>query len=67
MNKIKNIWHAIQNYVHQHEKVFHHVHNLTHLGYFGMVATHGPYYYPAGILLVLGFVGYVLHIGVEEV
>lgn len=65
MEKIKQKWHAAQAWVHKHEKVFHHAHNVTHLSYFSMVATHGPYHWAAAVLLILGIVGWVLHVEVE--
>jgi hypothetical protein len=66
MDKIKNIWHHIQDYVHRHEKAFHRTHNVTHLSYFAMVATHSAYHWAAAALLILGIISWALHIGEIE-
>ena len=52
---------ALREHAHAHHKAYHHVHNVLHLGYLGMVTAHGPYYIPAGLLFVVIIIGYALH------
>lgn len=64
--RLKASWTAVQAYVQKHEKLFHRTHNVTHLSYFTMVATHGPYHYAALALLILGIISWALHLGEVE-
>jgi hypothetical protein len=65
MGKIKLLWSRVQHCVHSHEKAFHRTHSVTHLSYFAMVATHSAYHWAAAALLILGIIGWVLHLGEE--
>lgn len=56
----KHRWFAIQNLAHRHHRSFHRVHGATHLGYFTLVFTHGPYNLVAGGLIILILLGWVL-------
>ena len=54
-------WTGVKEHAHAHEKQYAKVHHCTHLGYFGMIVTHGPYHYAALACLVLGLIAMVLH------
>jgi hypothetical protein len=47
-------WAACQNFAHIHHMAFKRTHHATHLAYFSMVASHGPYHIAALALLVMG-------------
>lgn len=64
--QLRTIWCQWRNHVHHYERQFQHLNHLTHLSYFGMVMTHGPYHWAAGVLLFLGILGFLLHLGEIE-
>lgn len=47
------------------EHQMHTAHHGLHCVYFLLVATHGPYYWPAALLFVLVLVAMVLHLDLE--
>lgn len=66
MVNLKQVWQTWTAHVHHYERQWHHLNHITHLSYFGMVMTHGPYHWAAGLLLVLGILGFLLHLGEIE-
>lgn len=63
ITKVKEAWNRCCHHVHTHEKGFAKLHNFTHLGYFSCVAVHGPYHWFAGVLLFMGLVMWLMHLG----
>ncbi len=47
-------WKEAQDFAHRHHEACHRAHHGTHLAYFYMVASHGPYHIAAMALLILG-------------
>lgn len=66
MKRLKLLWCDLCAHVRKYERQFHHLNHLTHLSYFGMVMTHGPYHWAAAILLFLGILGFLMHLGEIE-
>lgn len=54
-----HVWVCMKEFAHHHDVACKHAHNGVHLCYFYCVATHGPYYVTAWMLLVLGVVFWI--------
>lgn len=61
---MRALFKRLRCHVQRHSDAWKHAHNATHLCYFGLVATHGPYHYAALALLVLGLAFYITRLEV---
>jgi len=59
---IKDRWEQCQHFAHNHHMAFKRTHHATHLAYFSMVASHGPYHIAALALLVMGIVFWLVRL-----
>lgn len=62
MEKMKRLWHKLQDHAHAHHAAYHKTHNGMHLCYLGLVAFHGPYNLAAAGLFVILLLGWALHL-----
>lgn len=58
-------FHALQLAAQRHKVIVHRAHEASHVSYLSLVVAHGPYHYPALVLLVLVVLGWILKIDVE--
>ena len=57
---MKHYFTILQQWATAHTKQYRHWYECGHLGYFALVATHGPYHIAAMGLLVIGALGLLL-------
>lgn len=66
METLRNTFSAVESFAQRHAVHLRRVSHVTHAAYFGLVAVHGAYHYPAMVMLFLIVVSWIFHFDLEE-